>query len=436
MTNSAPAQTNNRRLYSAPMIPHKQLVWWYAEIHQRVDSAADIIGAHTNFIDRAIIDFAARCAARLLRNKTIFVDDEDIAKKGGVANKHFSAREDLLLRVGMDFMYYDVVRPKNVTPPFIAHRGKLPFVHAVYIILTESFLRATNDYMDRADVIAEARADGSIEKIIAISALEIQSSALEEKFRTDGTVLYGVVKQVRWHMMHVNRMKDKVIAAFQRLAMQIARQFGRSDQQILDNFQHGCTGLIRAANFFDKDRERAFSGLARNWIRANVLLHLKTEANMCKIPNSVWQAHKDMEDKAHEFGIEGDYAAIAAALRKMPDRPEYADIGDGDVAEVYQLIQINRPVSLENPVSEDGITITTQKDNIRDDTPSAETRMISAINEDLSPYMRNLTVEEQVIVCCLYGAYEQIHGPIIPAADIEREYYRQLAANIRMEMSG
>lgn len=420
-------------LYSAPLIPHAQMVWWYMDLHDNVEKAASLIGEKTSFLDHFIIDTAMRCGASLLRNRTIFVDDDAVKKMGGKsqkiqAGKSYLPRETLMLNISIDFLYHEAARPEDINPPFYQHRDRIPFVHAVYIILAESFLRTVSNYCSYIEQICHLRLE--IEenprpnRVIQLSRLEISASSLEKKLRGDRATLYGVVKQIRWHMTFVEHMKNRVITAFRRLAMQVAKKYGRSEQQINDNFQHGSTGLIRAANYFDPYREKAFSGLARNWIQASVLLHLKTEANMCKIPAPVWQLFRKIEQVAHDNSIEGDYPAIAKKMKMETI----------EVMEVYRMIQINRPISLENPVSEDESNNTTLKDNIEDESKSPEDVLVES-SDRLSDYMKGLGYQERMVICCLFGTYEEIpqKDTILSDHDIESERLRQIAIKARRD---
>lgn len=424
----APTDMNpTRKVYTAPLIPHKQMVWWYREIHERVDDNADLIGEHTSFLDLFIIDTATRSAARLLRNRTIFKSDEDIDEIGRKGKHGYLPREVLLIELGMDFMYHEAARPQNTVPPFVQHRPILPFVHATYIILSESFLRTVRNYCGYVEKVASIRVaidqDNLIDvsTVLDMSSTEVRASSIEKRIRSDRSVLYGVIKQVQWHMTIVEHMRGMVLQSFRRLAMQLAKRYGRSEQQILDNFQHGSTGLIRAANYFDPYREKAFSGLARNWVQASILLHLKTEANICKIPAPVWQTYRSMEQKAHDLGIKGDIGAIAKEMKMTPM----------EVYETYRMIQINRPVSLENPVSDDDPT-TILKDNIRDNSPSPEAIVIGSTLDDPSDYMKRLTGDERMVICCLFGAYDKIlQLESIPENDMESERTRQIATRVR-----
>lgn len=428
----APTDMNpTRKVYSAPLIPHKQMVWWYKEIHERVDDSADLIGEHTSFLDLFIIDTATRSAARLLRNRTIFKGDEDIDKIGRRGKNDYLPREVLLIELGMDFMYHEAARPQDTVPPFVQHRPILPFVHATYIILAESFLRTVSNYCGYVDKVAGIRSTMAPDVatpapiMIDMSNTEVKASSIETKIRAERYALYGVVKQVQWHMVIVIYMRGMVLQSFRRLAMQLAKRYGRSEQQIQDNFQHGSTGLVRAANYFDPYREKAFSGLARNWVQASILLHLKSEANICKIPAPVWQIYRSMEQKAHDLGIKGDIGAIAKEMKMTPM----------EVYEIYRMIQINRPVSLENPVSDDDPT-TILKDNIRDNSPSPETMVIGSMSDSPSDYMHHLSSIERMVVCCLFGAYDEIlqEGPMSDEA-IASERTRQVAAYIVQEAS-
>jgi RNA polymerase sigma factor (sigma-70 family) len=411
------------------------MVWVYKEMHEHVEECALLIGEHTGFLDGFFMETTLRCSAGLLRNRTIFHRNEELKVKGAKKTKFFSPAEDILLRTGIDFIYHQLLdkQQRPIRGPFVILQDKLPFVHAVYIILTESFVRSTRGYIEAMDESSRIRLELLSQEmppqerkrlVLRLASLETKIVATEKKVHGQ-TSLYGVIKQIKWHMMIIDHLRDYVIRAFRRLAMQLAKKYGRSEQQTLDNYQHGSIGLQRAVNYFDPDRNKAFSGLARNWIRAGILLHLKTEANLMKVPNAVWQQHKKLEDLAHDNGVAGDLNAIAR-LANMPLE---------DVDEIYRLIQMNRPVSLESPVSEEEPGSTQLKDNIPDESATPEGELIAA-REDLGDYMQALDEYERLVVCCSFGAYDLIPHKQLDPQDVFSERLRQIAVRVRHEISG
>lgn len=414
-------------LYNAPLIPHREMVWWYHEFYEVIEDVADLIGAHTSFFDAFMIENTTKMAAKVLKNVTIFYGEDIIRERGGYEVDDYLPREVLLIELGLDFMYHSAMKEKDTISPYVQHKESLPFVYAVYIILGESFLRSTKRYCMYVDQAIPKRLE--VERLedigervrpklrLEVARLEMKARSMEERFGATQTHFYGVVKQVQWHMKIAMAMRTKVLVSFRRLVMQMARKYGRSEQQILDNFQHGSTGLVRAANYFDPNREKAFSGLARNWIQASVLLHLKTEANMCKIPAPLWQVYRKMEQMSHDKGIVGDIPAIAKEMKMTEEQ----------VVEVMQAIQINRPVSLESPLSEDDPG-TMLRDNVVDEGESVEDSLSRKSSTQASDYMSALSYKERMVICCCFGTFDLVpDSKDMYPLDIVRERLRQMA---------
>lgn len=431
----------HKTMYSRRLIRHQELNWVYREIHECAEKCVSLIGNYTNFFDHFVIDCTARSAAQILRNKSIFVPDRVLREQGYSKKPGFSVAENTMTENCIGFMFYRALKELNKRPSyraFQATRNKIPFVTAVYLILTESFVRTVKNYSRMCEESVNLRTvihspTAQPPKLVRqaihrLSEVEAVIVSTERKLDADGDILYGVASQVVHYANRIRSYHEHVISAFERLVMQIARRYGRTEQQVEDNFQHGSSGLHKAIYYFDPSREKAFAGIARWWIKAAILAHLKTDANLVKVPSHVWQQHKEYEEIAHDLGVVGDIDKIATGIGHDPE----------EVEKIYRMINMNRPVSLEapigGPVSSDD-TSAQIKDSVQDTQLTPEEGIIEA--GKIAQYMKVLSPEEKRVVCCLFGLFDAFpDSPIPPTHDeILTEKLCQIATSVRASMT-
>jgi len=418
-TNKAPGS-----IYTTRLIRHESMVWVYREIHAVLRDCALEIGEQTGFLDQFIIDSYLRAAAGILRNKAIFYDEDTMEQRGFPGTNLHTGTEIALLNVGIDFLFATTEDPPE--HPFPRLYPLLPFVPAVYNILIESFMRTTKDYCDlvrqsfRVRVqLDEHPEDPNVPQLMArLAHLESRMGGIEQRVGGNRMTLYGVVKRVHALMCPVRDYQLRITHAYERLVMQLARQYGRSAMQVEDNFQHGAFGLQRSIYYFDPAKGKAFSGIARWWIRASILLKLKEEANFVRVPNSVWRQHKAYEAKAHELGIQGDLPAIAEVFGHETE----------EVETVYTAVMLNRPMSLDAPISTDEDNTGRIGDHIPDSAPSPEEEL-DAADSMLPRYMLNLSETERRVVCYAYGLFDMLpEQQAVDPDEVFCERLRQIAA--------
>lgn len=406
-TNSVPSDDARNSIYSIRLIKHEEMTWVYAEIHMLVNSCIHQIASHTGFVDFFIVDCCVRSGAGLLRNQSIFEDEAELRKRGIRKNRRYSSVQISLQRVGFEFVVHQAFGGLPIIngSPFKATKRFLPFTNAVYTILSESFFRATKGYnalIDRSLVLRSKincadSTETALQLGILISNTEEQLSEIEHRLRADRNTLYGVVRQVTQTMHTVCDYHEQIISSFERLSTQEARRYARSDQQALDNAQDGLLGLKRAVYYYDPRRNKALSGIARWWIKAAILLNLKTTANLIGVPPSIWQQHRKYEERGQELGIQGN----STELSKVFGHPVE------EVEEIYRIIGLNSPTSIDavSNVGSDGENNLRVGDSISDNKPNPEEDIVG--KESVIPkYFQYLTREEQRIVCCIFGTFD------------------------------
>ena len=139
--------------------------------------------------------------------------------------------------------------------------------------------------------------------------------------------------------------KEKLINSNLRLVLSIAKRYQGRGLELLDLFQQGSLGLIKAANKFDIDKGFKFSTYATWWIRQSVQRGTQDFGRSIRLPVHLQDRISDFNSKVRaltsELGRTPTIREIALHLKMSPQKiKEYYD---------YQI----KPVSLNEPIKKD-----------------------------------------------------------------------------------
>ena len=208
---------------------------------------------------------------------------------------------------------------------------------------------------DGAHAAADTAADGSDDAEAAPSKLDLSSKPTSGDpvrlyFHEMGKVpLLTAVEEVSLAKRierHDDEARRKLIEANLRLVVSIAKRHVGRGMPLLDLIQEGNIGLMRAVEKFDYRRGFKFSTYATWWIRQAVTRALADQSRTIRVPvHMVENIHKVVRVQRlliQELGREPTPEEIATEMGVSPER----------VREIQKISQ--EPVSLENPVGEDG----------------------------------------------------------------------------------
>jgi len=207
---------------------------------------------------------------------------------------------------------------------------------------------------DGAHAAAEAPADAG-DGEVAVTKLDLSSKPTSGDpvrlyFHEMGKVpLLTAVEEVSLAKRierHDEEARRRLIEANLRLVVSIAKRHVGRGMPLLDLIQEGNIGLMRAVEKFDYRRGFKFSTYATWWIRQAVTRALADQSRTIRVPvHMVENIHKVVRVQrllVQELGREPTPEEIAAEMGVTIER----------VREIQKISQ--EPVSLENPVGEDG----------------------------------------------------------------------------------
>lgn len=164
---------------------------------------------------------------------------------------------------------------------------------------------------------------------------------------------YGVARDSFEASQKYSEVRARIISPYLRSAYSAAKSTARNAHQMLDNFQNGSIGLMRAISCYSVKRGSVFPSVAKWWIKQMMLLSIKEDANFVKLPVSTWQAYTQLERAKLKLGNDEDIEKIAK-FAKMPLKKAESVYHAVKVSQVYSLNKTydsDEKMSLEDVLS-------------------------------------------------------------------------------------
>ena len=180
--------------------------------------------------------------------------------------------------------------------------------------------------------------------------------------------------------------REELINGNLRLVLSIIQRFGGRGENADDLFQIGCIGLIKAIDNFDVSLDIQLSTYGVPMIIGEIRRYLR-DNNMVRVSRSIRDlAYKVLQTKERLTKEKG----------KEPTIDEIAQILEVDREDVVMSLDaIQDPVSLQEPVYNDGGDSVYILDQVKDKKNSDE---MWADNLSLSEAMKKLTDKEKMII--------------------------------------
>lgn len=180
--------------------------------------------------------------------------------------------------------------------------------------------------------------------------------------------------------------REKIISGNLRLVLSVIQRFGGRGENADDLFQIGCVGLIKAIDNFDTTLDIQLSTYAVPMIIGEIRRYLR-DNNMVRVSRSIRDlAYKVLQAKEKLSKENGKDPTIEEIAKELEVEKEEV---------VLSLDAIQDPVSLQEPVYNDGADSIYIMDQVKDKKNTDE---LWAENLTISEALRKLTDKEKMII--------------------------------------
>jgi len=207
------------------------------------------------------------------------------------------------------------------------------FIRGVYEDVLNSFVVSTENYESLHWKALSTKINNDLNshhKIIS------DISLIDKNSRLNRSAFYISRESKRIYKKYME-LRAMIITPYLRSVYSTAKSTARNSHQMLDNFQNGSIGLMRAVSCYSTKRKACFASVAKFWIKQMMLLSIKEDANFVKLPVSTWQAYTQLEKAKIKAGISDENIAEIAKAAKMPFKKAKTVYYTVKIAQVYSL---------------------------------------------------------------------------------------------------
>ena len=155
---------------------------------------------------------------------------------------------------------------------------------------------------------------------------------------------------------NIPEARNTIIKHNMKLVFSIAKKYTCEKYNVMDLFQEGIIGLIRAIELFDSEKNLKFSTYATWHIRQRIILYIKNNSTIINFPNYLREkiySYKKLDEEiqrlpikeiAHKLNISVDNAKILVDLSRSTISLNEVVNDDGD-----ELISLTEDLKSINP---------------------------------------------------------------------------------------
>ena len=207
------------------------------------------------------------------------------------------------------------------------------FIRGVYEDVLSNFVTATENYESLHWKAMQAKIGNNLNEYHKLIS---EISFIDKNSRLNKSAFYISREAKRIYKKYME-LRARVITPYLRSVYSTAKSTARNSHQMLDNFQNGSIGLMRAVSCYSTKRKACFASVAKFWIKQMMLLSIKEDANFVKLPVSTWQAYTQLEKAKIKAGLSDDNIVEIAKAAKMPIKKAKTVYHTVKIAQVYSL---------------------------------------------------------------------------------------------------
>jgi RNA polymerase sigma factor (sigma-70 family) len=413
-----------QQIFRYPLLSVKDLRTLFQQFEDIIFGIRDLLLEHTILVEYYIADTIAEIGAGITRGRTLFIKPKKVDTEEVTEETLDSVEESAIfeeshveaLEIGIQLLNA-LASGKPDPKQTMRWLEELKFIRAIYEGLFELFIDITAKYQKHSLAFVKIEqqlyeVEDPEELLADYNYINDSMSTIEQAVFCDRYMLYHLCQEAQHSLDDLKVVRSNVMEPYLRLVFKHARHHAANEQQLLDNFQDGITGLMRAVSYFDFHNYPNFSPYAQWWINQSILLMLKQQANFIRLPIGVWQNYNWLENvKAKITAKRGECTMgdLANETGFSHDQLHaiYEGVGISNVSSLDYFVDPDEKVPLSSLVADNSIV------------PPDELAL-PIIN-----YLRFLTEEERKIICLHYGLVDHIPQNNLTAADIQLEKLRQ-----------
>lgn len=413
-------------------LKQEELFPLFARAHRLLKECLRVLVQENSIVQFAIIDLGAEIAANIDRNKAIFTRSVDYNNKDElvdtVADKA-KQQTEMMCRC-MDLMQAMSTDDKVTQTKIVENT---PVSRLVFETVITEWLNAVKHYNRACVDYTRAVLQDDIDKKLELAATIYK---LEKLYDLDPTSSFGTIGFVNRRMEAIRTIYNRISKAYARVVLKMARSQSVSADYVLDSYQDGNCGLLRAISSYDHISNARFPGYAKWWIRQRMLFCMKENANVIKVSSNTWQHYAKFESVRLKLESANGPVSIQE-LAKACGKPEYL------IESVYNSIKTSQVKSLEYHLSSEGFTLMAVTSGCADEPLIVEDSLTAyeetlALEEQTSPeeedeknvenLLGRLPTRLRRLVCLQYGLIDRVNQNLDPDRIALEKLRQKLAA--------
>ena len=384
----------------------------FHEVDDLYNHAFHQLAAHSTYLDLAVASRAAEVAGGLTQGRVVHS-----LPHSGRDDAAWGRHKQFLLSA-LSTLGHRLLDAEQSDQRFTQHVNQLQLVGSIKLQLLKDYARRGHEYLRCSEQLAQQWLVP--QPSVDANNLQRQLAELSAALATPEDAVPALTRLLTETVRRIEVLHERLFNHHLRLLIKVSNSLTLDPDQILDNFQAGSFGLMRAIR--DYVPPFNFIGYASQWIRQAVLGVVRSYTNNIRIPGNVLQEYNNLERARHQLTADASIDEIAAAAEVDPKR----------AARVYELITMSHTYSLDRGVTTADSQPHTEGTIALVDTladPDASSDEVDTPTQQILRYMDHLDDRERWVTCGYFGLYDYLSDTVGSEREVregaERERLRQ-----------